>query len=115
MPCDTIYQRGQTLTQRKSEVKKVVEKFNAGLANKSVRAVVGKNGAIAFTGLTDRERDGVTDACVYRQIMVSGSALAKQAIHTAELRAGRTVDRAVIATGTHSHDGGQSWDPGHNR
>lgn len=113
MPCDTLYRRNQTLTQRKTEVKKVVEKFNAGLASKSVRAVVGKNGAITFTGLSDSERDGVTDACVYRQIMVSGTALAKQAIHSAELRAGRSVDKSVLATGTHSHDGGQSWDAGH--
>jgi hypothetical protein len=41
--------------------------------------------------------------------MASGFALAKLAIMKAEQLAGRTVDRKVVAQGTHSHDGGRTW------
>jgi hypothetical protein len=58
---------------------------------------------------TEAERDGVTDACAYRRILVSGSALAKEAILKAEIRAGRSVDKLVIGQGAHSHDGGRTW------
>jgi hypothetical protein len=70
---------------------------------------VGPQGGIAFDGLSDAERDGVTDACAYRRLMVSGSALAKAAIARAEQLAGRSVDRRVVGHGVHSHDGGRTW------
>lgn len=60
-------------------------------------------------GWDEAERDGVTDACAYRRLMVSGSALAKAAIAHAEQLAGHSVDRRVVAHGVHSHDGGQTW------
>lgn len=58
-------------------------------------------------------RDGVTDACMYRRLMATGSSLTKAAIQRAEQIAGRSVDRKVIANGVHSHDGGRSWHDGH--
>jgi hypothetical protein len=45
--------------------------------------------------------------------MATGSALAKQAIARAEQLAGRTVDRAALTAGHHSHDGGKTWHHGH--
>ena len=72
-------------------------------------AKVGPQGAIAFLGLTDSERDGVTDNCAYRRLMASGSALAIAAIAKAEQLAGRSIDRQQIAVGVHSHDQGRSW------
>jgi len=82
---------------------------SAGLTNGRIRVIVSRQGAIAFAGLTEKERDGVTDACLYRRLMATGSSLAKQAIARAEALAGRTVDRQVVAQGMHSHDGGASW------
>jgi hypothetical protein len=35
--------------------------------------------------------------------------MARLAIQRAEQLAGRSVDRAVIGHGTHSHDGGRTW------
>ena len=67
----------------------------------------------AFSGLTEEERDGVTDACAYRRILVSGSQLALQAIARAEQLAGRGVNKQMVAQGYHSHDGGQTWHNGH--
>jgi hypothetical protein len=64
---------------------------------------------VAFIGLTDQERDGVTDACAYRRIMATGSALAKAKIASAEALSGRTVNRQAVAQGHHTHDGGQTW------
>lgn len=113
MPCDTIFRRNQTISQRKVEVKAVVAKVATGLANGSIKAVVSRKGGIAFNGLSDTVRDDVTDACVYRQLQVAGSALALAAIAQAEMRAGVQVDRKQLAGGLHSHDGGATWHNGH--
>lgn len=109
MPCDTMRKRNQNLKQRIDEVRAVVAKLSAGLASGEVRARIGPQGAIAFVGLTDAERDGVTDACAYRRLMVEGSALARAAIARAEQTAGRSIDRRVVSQGVHSHDGGKTW------
>jgi hypothetical protein len=109
MPCDTKLQEGQTIAERKEEVRKTVETVAQALAAGTVRAVVSKEGAIAFAGLTEGARNRVTDACIYRRIMVSGGALAKAAIAKAEAIAGKPVNRQVIGQGAHSHDGGRTW------
>lgn len=113
MPCDTRLKPKQTIQQRADEVRRAVAKLAEGLASGRVKAKVGPQGAVAFDGLTAEERDGVTDACAYRRLMVSGSALAKAKIAQAEQLAGRGVDRQALAHGHHSHDGGKSWHHGH--
>jgi hypothetical protein len=114
MPCDRKLKTRrdgtkQTVAERKQEIRKVVERISQGLTTGRIKPVVSKQGAIAFTNVTEDERDGVTDACAYRQLMVHGSALAKAAIARAEQLAGRTVDKQVIGQGAHSHDGGLTW------
>jgi len=109
MPCDRKLKARQTIQQRADEVRKVVQKIDAAVAQGRVKPVVGKQGAIAFTGLTDEDRDGVTDACAYRRLLVSGSALTKAAFARAEQLAGRSVDKQIIGQGAHSHDGGRTW------
>jgi len=91
MPCDTRLKYRQTISQRAAEVRKVTEVLSQGLAAGRVKAKVGPQGAIAFLGLTDAERDGVTDACAYR----------------------RTVDKQALTQGHHSHDNGVTWHHGH--
>lgn len=113
MPCDTWTKPRQTMTERKEEVKKVVTRLDQLIANRIVKVKVGPQGAIAFEGWTDGERDRVTDACAYRRIMVSGSALARAEIAKAEQLSGRTVSKTALAGGHHSHDGGKSWHHGH--
>lgn len=113
MPCDTKLKPQQTISERIAEVRAAVERFSAGLISGRIRAKVGSNGGVAFDGIDDKARDGVTDACAYRRIMVSGSPLAKAAIAKAEQMAGRTVDRQVVGSGVHSHDGGKTWHNGH--
>lgn len=109
MPCDTRLKLRQTISQRAAEVRAVTTKIEAGLLSGRVKVKIGPQGAVAFDGLTDADRDGVTDACAYRRIMITGSALARAAIARAEQLAGRSVDRQVIGQGAHSHDGGRSW------
>lgn len=109
MPCDTRLKTNQTIQQRAAEVRATVEALKTGLITGRIKAKVGPQGAIAFVGLTERERDGVTDACAYRRLLASGSALAIQAIKRAEQPAGRGVDRSVVAHGAHSHDNGVTW------
>lgn len=109
MPCDTRLKPRQTPQQRAAEIRKVQELVAKKLIEKRVKAIIGATGGIAFTGLSTEERDGVTDACIYRRIMATGSALARAEIAKAEQMAGRSVDRRMIAQGTHSHDNGKTW------
>jgi hypothetical protein len=111
MACDTrLISPNQTLSQRKTQVKEIVAFTDELIRKSKVRVVVDKrSGAVAFVGMTDAERGGVSDACTYRMIMASGTALAKQAIARAEQLAGRGVSRQALAAGTHSHDGGHTW------
>ena len=103
MPCDRKLRQGQTISQRKEEIRKVVTNLASALATGRVKGKVGPQGAIAFVGLTDQERSDVTDACAYRRLLSSGSAMAIQAIARAEALAGRSVDRQVVAQGGHYH------------
>ena len=113
MACDTRLKKNQTISERIEEVRRMITRLASALASGRVKAVVGKQGAIAFEGLTAEERDGVTDACAYRRILATGSVTAKLAIARAEQLAGRTVDRQAVAHGHHSHDGGKTWHSGH--
>lgn len=113
MPCDTRLKPRQTIQERAAEVRRAVTNLDALMRTGKVNARIGPQGAIAFVGWADVERDGVTDACAYRRIMATGSALAKAQIAKAEQIAGRSVDRRVIANGAHSHDGGNTWHNGH--
>lgn len=110
MPCDTRLRQGQSISSRKAEVRKVVDTLSRKLATGSAKAKLSPKGGIAFEGLTESERDGVTDACAYRMVMVHGSALAKMAISKAEFISGRKV---VAHGGEHSHDGGNTWHDPH--
>lgn len=113
MACDTQPLKGQTLTERKDQVRATVARLAADLAAGRVRPVVGPNGAIAFDGWTTEARAFVSDACAYRRLMVQGSPLAKAKIQAAELLAGRTVDKRTVTAGVHSHDSGKTWHSGH--
>ena len=113
MPCDTRLKPRQTIQERATEVRKAVERIAEQLTSGKVRAVVGPKGAFALQGLSETDRDGITDACAYRRIMATGSASAKLAIQRAELLAGTAVSRQTVAVGVHSHDGGKTWHHGH--
>lgn len=111
MPCDTYLSKGQTLAERKEEVKRVVTLYDQLLAKGRAKVKIGSQGAVTFTGLEVEavDRRFVTDACIYRRIMSTGSTLARLAVAKAERLAGRVVDRRVVAQGVHSHDGGETW------
>jgi hypothetical protein len=109
MPCDTRPRRNQTLTQRKAEVRATVSSLDKLLAARRVKPIIGPQGAITFAGWSSTERNDVTDACAYRQLLVTGSALALAEIARAEAMAGRSVNKQALAVGVHSHDGGKTW------
>lgn len=110
MACDTQPMKGQTLSQRKTQVKEIIAFTDELIRKGKIKIVVDKRtGAIAFDGMTPQERGNVSDACTYRMIMATGSVLAKQAIARAEQLAGRSVSRQALTAGVHSHDGGASW------
>lgn len=106
MPCDRKLKPKQSIQQRAEEIRTVVAKVTAGLASGKITAKIGPTGGIAFVGLSEAERDGVTDNCCYRRILATGSALAKAAIAKAEALAGRSVDKMAVAHGHHTHGDG---------
>jgi hypothetical protein len=108
--CDSRLKPQQTIQQRAAEIREMVTLLDKRIASGRTKIIVDrKSGAITFTGLTDDERDGVTDACAYRRLMISGSAQTKLAIQRAEMLAGRGVSMQALAHGVHSHDGGTTW------
>ena len=109
MPCDTRLKPQQTITQRKNEVVKAVGRIQAGLINGRIKVKIGPKGEVAFAGVSEEERDGVTDACAYRRIMATGSAMARMELAKAEQLAGRPINRQLVGQGAHSHDGGHTW------
>lgn len=109
MPCDTRLKPKQTIQERADEVRRATSRLQARLMDGRVKVTIGPQGAVAFVGWSDEERDGVTDACAYRRIMATGSALARAAIAKAEQLSGRAINRQAIAHGAHSHDGGHTW------
>ena len=113
MTCDTRIARGQTPAQRKKEIAEVVQDIAKGIATGKIKPVVGAQGGITFEGLLDATKRGVTDSCIYRRLLASGSATALMAIEKAERMAGRKVDRKA---GVHAHSDGQggiTWHPNH--
>jgi hypothetical protein len=109
MPCDSRLLPNQTIQQRAEEIRASVPTISELLASGRVKVKVGPQGAIAFEGLTEVERRRMTDACIYRRVINSGTLAAKLAIQKAETLAGRKVDSRVVAQGVHSHDGGATW------
>jgi hypothetical protein len=94
-----------------AEVRSASVRIAALVAAQKVKVKIGPQGAIAFIGIPDDQRVGMTDACIYRRIMASGTHAARQEIVKAERLAGRGVDKRVVAQGIHSHDNGASWHP----
>lgn len=109
MPCDTQLEPGETISQRKQTILEAIKDLSTALASNRVRVKIGPTGAVAFEGWEPAERRKITDACAYRRIMATGSALAKAKIASAEALSGRSINREAVAHGHHSHDGGKSW------
>jgi hypothetical protein len=109
MPCDTKLRDGETKDQRSARAQAATERLEAKLKSGSAKVKVGANGAIAFAGWTDEDRDGVADVCAYRRMTAKGSGVLRMAIARAETLAGRKVNPQAIAAGVHSHDGGTTW------
>jgi hypothetical protein len=113
MVCETYRKPRQTAEQRADEVRAVKNKVMAGLLQKTVKVVVSPTGAVVFNGITEAEKQGVTDACIYRHIMVAGAATVKAEIARQAMLQGRQIKMDTVNAGTHSHDGGKTWHPGH--
>lgn len=111
MICDTQTLAGQTLSERKEEVKQSVSQLDRAIREGRVKVRVGNTGGIAFDGWGEFARRRVTDGCAYRRLMATGSATTKAAIAKAEALAGRSIDRRAVAQGLHAH--GNQWHGGH--
>jgi hypothetical protein len=109
MVCDTRLKQGQTISERAAEVRRATTALERAIAARKVTVKVGPQGAVAFIGWQDSERDGITDNCAYRRLLATGSALARAEIARAEALAGRKVSVQAVGQGLHSHDGGKTW------
>ena len=109
MTCYLTLAPQQTPAQRKAQVARSISAIEKAIADRRVQIKVGRQGAITFSGISEDDRAGLADACIYNTLVRTGSRAAQLAIQQAERVAGRSVDRSVVAAGVHSHDGGRTW------
>lgn len=108
MPCDT----NPNLTPvQKQEQASAITRLAAMIAAGQVVVIIGQQGGISFRGWS--ENAGVADVCAYRRLVASNSPELRRALARAEVQQGRKVNPQAVAQGTHSHDGGRTWHPGH--
>lgn len=104
MPCIT----NPDLTPSAKQLQRdAIDRLQKALGSGTVRIVVGRDGAVAFAGWRDDERNGVSDLCAYRSI--ANTPEARRALLRAEALSGNRMDPRAIASGLHSHDGGSTW------
>lgn len=96
----------------KERARAALKRLEAALASGAVKVVIDRQtGALAFAGQWDR--DGVADTCAYRSLTAAHSSALRMAIARAEAMCGMRHSREAMAAGIHSHDGGQTFGPGH--
>jgi hypothetical protein len=108
MACDQTLSLGQSLEERIAEVSWALRQLKAQLQAGVVKIGIGANGAVTFAGWQDRR--GLSDACTYRVLSAENSWELRQAVARAEATTGRKVNARAVAMGTHSHDGGKTWE-----
>jgi hypothetical protein len=111
MVCDTIKAKDQNPADRFKEVLEAQKRLEALLLSGSVKVALGRQGQFALVGWTAADRKDISDACAYRAL--ANTWAMRQAIAKAETMAGKKLNTASLASGVHSHDGGQTWHPGH--
>lgn len=104
MPCERTLKPNQTIAQRVAEVKNVLDLVTQGITAGRIKLKIGPTGAPVFIGIDDKERDAVTDVCIYRRLLATGTAKVKAMLSTAP-----PASKLAMAQGHHSHDGGASW------
>ena len=103
MPCINVEQTPINV-QRQQEA---LDRLRKALGSGKATVVINPQGAIAFKGW---DGEGVLfDVCAYRKLRASNSPELRRAIARAEALSGRKVNELEIASGVHSHDGGQTW------
>lgn len=103
----------ETPEERARNIDAALRDLASSLDNRTVEVVIGPNGEIAFKNWSGARRSGLTDSCAYRLMQTKHGFALQRAIAAAEMSSGRKVNAAAIASGSHSHDGGQTWHPGH--
>lgn len=113
MACYLTLGKSQNIEQRTEVVKKALTRLEKALTESRVKVKISPTGAIAFDGWKQEDRDDLSDVCAFRLLSTQNSWALRQAVAKAEMLAGRKVSQAQVAAGTHSHDGGRTWDKGH--
>ena len=111
MPCDTPKQ-GVSPAERRSQIAAALKALEEQLTSGAVTVTIGPGGALAFRSWT-RDRREVSDVCAARALLKANSWALRKAIAGAEARGGVKFAASALAAGTHSHDGGETWHPGH--
>ena len=112
MPCIPIRMENLGAMAAKA-IEDALARLEDALDAGTVDLVIGDQGAVAFYGWTTEDRNGLSDVCALRVLMAEDSWSLRQAIASAESMTGRQVNLAAVSAGTHSHDGGSTWHPGH--
>ncbi len=103
MPCLT--QPNRTPAQ-KDAARAALVRLQAAIGAGTVQVIVAR-GSIALRGWLAADREGISDLCAYRAL--ANTPEMRRAVFRAEAMSGQRVDPRAIASGLHSHDGGQTW------
>jgi len=113
MPCESMRSTPQqTEQERRAEIDAALRLLEQKLKAGTVQVGISPTGAIVFKNWGN-ERSRVTDVCAFRTLTNQRSFALRTAVQRAETMAGRKVNIATVNGGTHSHDGGRTWSPGH--
>jgi hypothetical protein len=99
MVCNTFLKPRQTEAQRRVEVAKQMSAIDVLIASRKVQFKV-RNGKPVFEGLTNRDRDDLSDVCIFHTLTRTGSAATRMALARVERMQGK-----VSRHGVHTHDG----------
>jgi hypothetical protein len=99
MVCTTLLKPRQTAAQRLAEVAKKMRQLDTLVASGRLKMQV-KAGKPVFSGISEADRDGISDVCIFHTLSNTGSAATRMALARAEQLQGK-----VSRQGVHTHDG----------
>ena len=113
MPCaSTIRRPFMTEERYQQAIDEALADLRAALLTGQATVTIdAATGAVALDNWNLASRRGMTDVCAVQRLMVENSWEWQQAVASAEVMAGRSLNTAAVESGVHRH--GSSWHPGH--
>lgn len=95
--CKRARETFEETQRREKRAKLIAQRVETALLNGTVKITYDRlTGKLKFVGITDAQREGATDECLFQQIKQKGSSLARAQIAKAEQTGGRSLNQRTI-------------------